>query len=74
MPRKNTWNSIPCTVDGRLYKSLFAAAIDNEIDYSWLFLKLKKSGGKPVTICGHRIELCEKNTAPEAQSGKEKNK
>lgn len=71
MPRKNTWNSVPCYVDGRLYESLFAAAIDNEIDYSWLFLKLKKSGGTPITIRGHRIELREKNATPGAQSGKE---
>lgn len=53
------WNAKPCVVDGRQYESIFAAAIDFEIDYSWLFLKLKKSGGAPVSICGHIIYLKE---------------
>ena len=54
---KKAWNSTACTVDGRQYESIFAAAIDFELDYSWLFLKLKKSGGKPVRIHGHTIAL-----------------
>lgn len=63
---KKTWNATACTVDGRLYESIFAAAIDYELDYSWLFMKLKKSGGEPVRIHGHVIALC--------PNGKEKNK
>ncbi|MBD5437692.1 MAG: hypothetical protein HDR37_03835 [Treponema sp.] len=63
MPMKKSWNAVACYVDGRKYDSLFAAAIDYEIDYSWLVLKLKKSGGSSVKIRGHVIELCEKRPA-----------
>lgn len=78
------WNAAACYVDGRKYESIFSAAVDFEIDYSWLFVKLKKSGGAPVSIRGHTIALAnwiEKkqkenipNVPPETISGKEKNR
>ena len=54
-----TWNSTAVYVDGRKYSSIFSAAIDFEIDYSWLFLKLKRSGGAPVSIRGHTVSTAE---------------
>lgn len=71
-PEKTSWNSIPCFCDGIKYKSLFALSIDFEINYSWLFWKLKKTNGAPVTISGHTIVLESWLTAhPEYQFGKE---
>lgn len=65
------WNAKPCVVDGRRYESIFAAAIDFELDYSWLFLKLKKSGGKTVSVCGHEISLLQENVNKKKLSNKE---
>lgn len=62
-----SWNKKSCVVDNRFYKSMFSAAIDFELNYSWLVLKLKKSGGAPVVISGHTIALSD-------QKSKEKNK
>lgn len=48
-------NAIPCYVDGRLYPSLNSMAVDMELDFSWLYLKLKKNDFAPITISNHLI-------------------
>lgn len=53
----SSWNARPCRVNGRDYPSLFAAAIDFEVDYSWLFLKLKKAAEPRVVIRGNIFEV-----------------
>lgn len=49
--------SIECCIDGWYFPSLFSLAIDFELDYKWLRLKLARNGGAPVTISGHTIAL-----------------
>ena len=54
---KRNRNAHAVFVDGRKYESLFAAAIDFELNYGWLFTKLKNNDFAPVTISGHTIVL-----------------
>ena len=58
-----------CYIDGREFPSLFALAIDFELNYGWLFCKLKKEGGSCV-IKNHLISLKENKT--DEQKGGEK--
>jgi len=53
-----------CYIDDREYPSLFALAIDFELNYGWLFVKLKREGGSCV-IKGHLISLEKKSRAKE---------
>jgi hypothetical protein len=48
-------NSRPCYINGRKYRSLFSAAIDCELNYSWLIMKLKKNKYAPIKI--NKIEI-----------------
>lgn len=54
---KKVWNSKKAFIDGREYPSLFSLAIDFEMTYKWILLKLKKNNFAPVTISGHTIVL-----------------
>lgn len=55
--RISSHNAISCYVDGRRYNSLYAAAIDFEIDFKWIYIKLSRNNNEPVTISGHKIVL-----------------
>lgn len=48
-----------CVIEGREYPSLFALAIDFELNYGWLCTKLKENGGECM-VRGYRIALKDK--------------
>lgn len=50
IPNNTPKNKIGLFIDGLYYTSLFQAGIDSEISYTWLCLKLKKTGGAPTVI------------------------
>lgn len=61
MERKDTSShrntlSIPCYINGRRYESLCAGAIDWEMSYSYLYIKvIRRNGGGPTVISGNTI-------------------
>lgn len=54
---RSSHNPIPCFADGHFYPSLNSMSVDMELDFSWLYLKLKKNNFEPVTISNHLIVL-----------------
>ena len=53
--REGTYNATPHFIDGKLYSSLFALAIDFEFSYSTLRVKLAANGGSPTRYSKHVI-------------------
>lgn len=59
-----------CYIDGREYPSLFALAIDFEVNYGWLWTKLLREGGSCV-IKGHLISVKDRSEAETKKEAQE---
>lgn len=53
--RESSYNATPHYVDGKIYPSLFALAIDFEFSYSTLRVKLALNNGSPIKYSRHII-------------------